>query len=210
MHIPQPRRFLLVDALILTAATAVGIVGTRHVWNRWGYAWFWNLQDGWSPVATFQRLPTLLALLVPMLAAWTLAILVARMIPPRPPLRRIALQPGATACGVAALVAAVETIGRAASLAYFEHSKGYLGATWNAFGFAAWFHTAVLLSILDTVGFGTVSTWVVLVLSRRLSPERSWIDRVGRVLGAFWVVAALLLWFNQSFLNGRLPGALSS
>jgi hypothetical protein len=101
---PRPRRFLVVDALTLTAATAVGIVGTRHVWDSWGYPWFWSLDQGWSVGATLRRLTILAAILLPILTTWTEAVLMLRLIPPRPSRRRIALQPGSAACGAATLV----------------------------------------------------------------------------------------------------------
>src|SRR5262245_36707582 len=93
--------------------------------------------------------------------------------PPRPSLRRIALQPGAAACSAALLVLIVETVGQAASLASFEASKGYLGARWSAVGFASWLHTDVLLAVPYPIGFAVLASWAVLLLSQRGPPEPS-------------------------------------
>lgn len=202
------RDFLIIDALALTAATAVGIAGTLHARASWGYAWFWNLAEGWSVGATLRRLMTLGALLLPGLAAWTATVLAARFIPPRPSLRRIALQPGSAACGVALLVLIVETVGQVVSVVCFEYSRGYLGAEWKVFGFAGWWHTDVLLKILGPIAFAIAAAWTVLLVSRLGRPESSWIDRVGRALGACWIAMAFLFWLNHEFLGGRLPGAL--
>lgn len=206
---PSPRNFLVVDALTLTAATAFGIAGTRHVWSRWGEPWFWNLADGWSVSATFRRLWIAIALLLPGLAAWTAAVLALRLVAPRPPLRRIALQPGAAACGVALMVLTAEIVGGAASLMAFEASRGYLGHTWRLSGFASWVHTRVLLTGLGPIGFAVLAAWAVLWLSRRVRPEPSWVDRTGRALGACWVAAALAFWLSHNFLHWTLPGALT-
>src|SRR5262245_20587252 len=108
---PKPRRLMVADALTLTAAIAVGIAGTRHVWKWCGYPWFWGLDEGWSVAATIRRLTVLVVILLPGLAVGTVAVLVARFTPPRPSRRRIALQPGSAACGVALLVMIVEALG---------------------------------------------------------------------------------------------------
>ena len=60
-----PRAFTLVDAMTLVAATAVGLAGTQPSWKFWGYGWFWNLDRGWTADAILRRLPTLLALGLP-------------------------------------------------------------------------------------------------------------------------------------------------
>jgi hypothetical protein len=203
------RRFRVGDAVTFTAATAVGLAATRHVWKYCGYAWFWNLDDGWTPAATLRRLSTAFAVALPGLAAWTAAVLAARLAPPRPPVRRIALQPGSVACGLALMVVIAETIGAAASLAYFENSKGYLGAKWRGSGVTSWLHTNVLVTAPYTISFAVLAGWAVLLLSRRARPEPSWIDRLGRALGVCWIVVALVFWFTHRFLNGSLPGALS-
>jgi hypothetical protein len=37
-------------------------------------------------------------------------------------------------------------------------------------------------------GFAVLAIWSVLGLSGAWRPERSWIDRAGRALGAYWVI----------------------
>jgi hypothetical protein len=39
--------------------------------------------------------------------------------------------------------------------------------------------------------FAVIGAWLALALGRRFRPERSWVDRAGRVLGAYWVFLAL-------------------
>jgi hypothetical protein len=150
---------------------------------------------------------TLVALMLPGLAAWTATVLALRFVPPRPSVRRIALQPGWAACGVALLVVIVETIGQAISLVHAEASRGYLGAEWRAFGFATWFHRGLLRTALEPTTFAITAVWAVLLVSRFMRPEASWLDRAGRALGACWIAAALLFWLIHQFFDGRLPGA---
>jgi hypothetical protein len=203
------RRFQVVDTLMLTAAMALGIVGTSHVWKFWGYPWFWDLDAGWSAGVTLIRFQTVIALLLPGLAACTVSVLASRFLPPRPPLRVIALQPGSAACGAATLVLISETMSEAVSLVYFEASKGYLGAAWRASGLASWFLGHVLLTVAHPISLAVIAVWSVLFLSRQAQPEPSWVDRAGRLLGACWIAVALVFWCNDKFLYGRLPGAIS-
>jgi hypothetical protein len=204
----EPRHFRVADAMILTAATAAGIAGTRPFWQLCGNASFWSMGEGWSPGATLRRLTLLVVILLPGLAALTVAVLLARFIPPRPSGRRIALQPGSAACGVALLGLIVEAFAQAATLLYFEASKGYLGATWQVAGFVRWFHVHVLLPASHPISFAVFATWALLSLSRRARPEPSWVDRAGRALGICWFAVAFLVWFSRYFLDGRLPGDL--
>jgi hypothetical protein len=209
MRPSKTRRFHVGDAMILVAATAAGIVGTRHVWDRASYNWFWYLGQGWTVRAINQQILTVVALSLPSLAAWTAAVLVLRLRAPRPTLRRLVLQPGAAACLVALLVITLETIGEAAAMAYFEYSKGYLGAEMKTSGLAGWLHVRVLMRTPYPVSYAILAAWAILALSRRGRPERSWIDRAGRALGICWIVFALIFWLNQHFFYGQIPGALT-
>ena len=113
---PKPRHLLVADGLTLTAAAALGLAGTRHLWESCADPSFWSLEEGWSAGATIRRLTILVVILLPVLAAGTAAVLVARFTPPRPSRHRIALQPGSAACGVAVLVLTAEALAQAATL----------------------------------------------------------------------------------------------
>jgi hypothetical protein len=206
---PPPRKLNLLDAMILVAATAVGIAGTQHVWKRLGWLWFWNLDQGWGAWASLSRLLTVAALCLPALSAWTVAVLIIRLRQPRPALRQLALQPGAAACGAALLVIAAEAVGEFFSLAYFEFSKGYLGASLYTLGFTTLLYVYVLMRMPHPVSYAILSVWATLGVSRRGRFERSGIDRAGRIIGVCWVALALFFWVTQQFLNLRLPGALT-
>jgi hypothetical protein len=40
-------------------------------------------------------------------------------------------------------------------------------------------------------GFVVAGAWIALALAGRWRPERSWIDRLGRAIGVFWIAAAI-------------------
>ena len=42
------------------------------------------------------------------------------------------------------------------------------------------------------VGPAVAAAWMVQALAGRWRPERSWVDRLGRVLGAYWIAAEVV------------------
>lgn len=168
------RRFTLLDVMILTAATGVGFALMRLCWPRSG-----NM----SPHAVREWGNATLGV---GLIAWTLAFLPIRLIRPRRRLDRLMCQPGLVACCAAlfVIVAGVggrllaeigtQILGRHRSLSEFLHSFWY---------------------VYDLpVGPAVAAAWLALVLSGRWRPERGWIDRLGRGLGALWIAFIFLQW----------------
>jgi hypothetical protein len=43
------------------------------------------------------------------------------------------------------------------------------------------------------VGLSVVVSWMTLLVGRQWRAERSWIDRLGRAIGIWWVIAGLLV-----------------
>jgi hypothetical protein len=166
------RKLTLADIMLLVAATAIGLAFTRSL--------------GHLPPGSLHQV----ALASPVLAAWSVAMLVLRLRQPRPRLSRLVKQPGAIACGLATLL--VLTGGgillvTAASGAAPRGSRVGWGGTYWAPWWAGPMHR---LSI--TIGAAIVGAWVSEALGRRRRPEASWIDRFGRVLGAGWVLYFLV------------------
>jgi hypothetical protein len=207
-----PRVFTLIDAMTLVGATAVGLAGTQHGWKYWGYGWFWNLDRGWTAAAILRRLPTLLALGLPALIAFTAAILALRLRRPRPLIRRALLQPGASACVAALSVVAVEVISYVASTCYDRNFHGklgqYLAYVWRNHGFAVELTTQVFVPIPRYVGLAVMSTWLLLALAGRWRGEPSWVDRCGRLVGFAWLASALFVWLDVNCFNEGIPCSL--
>ncbi len=170
----RPRRPpTVVDAMILVAGVAVGLALNRDdpkLWDRlsslpetWAYSWLWFL------------LAKSFALgLVPI----SLAYLVIRLRRPRPPLRRLILQPGTAACAAVVIVTALDVVawsiywrGDPARLTRIIHRY------WNLYG--------------DRPALAVAVTWLGLWLSRRWRPEPGWIDRLGQAIGMMWIVLLL-------------------
>ena len=96
----------------------------------------------------------------------TPALIVARLRAPRPPFRHLASQPGFVA-SIALCLAAIIIVDT--DLIFFELA----------------FMPPVVGMLLP--GAAVLVSWLILLAARRWRPEASWIDRCGRVVGAFWV-----------------------
>ena len=174
------RKFTLVDAMLLIMWSAIGIALVRAILPNISAIIMSILADLAHPPkqgesATSDAWKVALLAGSPLLAAWTVALLLARLGRPRPHLRRVLRQPGAVACAVATLAMAVD-------------------ATWII---PIWVRKAPLMAAYSfvchvDVGFAVLGSWAVLVLSGRCRPEPSWIDRAGRIIGAIWIGAAVL------------------
>jgi len=88
------RSFTIFDALVLVAATAVGMAGSRAVLLIGGWSEFETPTDGWSLGTILHAIPRALCVSLSLLAAWTIALMVLQLRRPRARLQQLALQPG--------------------------------------------------------------------------------------------------------------------
>jgi hypothetical protein len=112
--------------------------------------------------------------------SWTLVAL--RAIGPRPRRRRRFAAPGLAAC-VAVSAASLLNGLCAVAIAAPKRSTPY-----DAF-------TAAVLRVVEPLPLAAAvfGVWAVLLLDRRWRPEPTWIDRLGRFLGLYWLAAGLIL-----------------
>lgn len=186
------RKFSLLDAMILVAATGVGLALTRGLGNGWPVVLGRIREVGESGFAFTQlglgRLLELLYVLIPCATLWTLALLVLRLRHPRPTLRHLVRQPGTVACCVTTLVVAIDAA--CVAIAFL--------LTWVEWGgpspmFGLW---RITYFIPIHVGYSVAGSWLMLALTRRWRPEAGWIDRAGRILGIGWIgLGPGLAWF---------------
>jgi hypothetical protein len=192
-------RFLLSDAIVLVAATAVGLAVARPYYATMA------LLD-WSPpipqAAPFngwvKGLWGCLVLAAPLAMAWTLAILALRLRGPRDRWSRLVRQPGLVAGLMATLVLAWRLLGFATMcLRVIGQPRLWIlnvrhGALSGAL--MGWpphhllFETDHYLDTMAAIGVAVGSSWIFLLASGLWRPERSWLDRAGRALGWFWIV----------------------
>ncbi len=186
------RRFRLFDAMILVAATAIGCGSI--VWaSRTADFSLREVLDDVSSVFQESRgqidaegMISLCAMgtavLTPMAVAWGLALLALRLVGPRPTWRRLARQPGMMAVCATVLVLAA------------------LGILIGCMALVAGMGSGSSSVVEDTLfltpvffGLAVAASWMTLIVGRRWRAERSWVDRAGRTLGIFHIVAGLLM-----------------
>jgi hypothetical protein len=208
MEAPDSRRFTLLDALALLAATAIGLVPSRPFAadlvatcatlepEFLADAYYWrtvllelprsffvptvlNLSSC-SVSAALQVQPSrfgitsppgqaitiaqdISVLAFPVLCSLSVAVLILRLASPRPQWRALARQPGLWACGAAV----------------------------GSIFVASWLEALSVRIPAVAVPASVVLAWLVLWISGRWAGDRSWLDRLGRVIGVLWLGLAL-------------------
>jgi hypothetical protein len=184
----KPRRFTLVDAIVLIAATAIGLAPIRYfVADGFGEAI--SAPASWEFVAVIAL--DAYWILTPLLLTWTLALWLLRLRQPRPRFRRLVRQPGmaaTTAILLTVLILPVKVVGMFA-VAWLAGSYPFVAAN-NELRMDIFFVYArhYLTALCD----GVLAAWLVLWLARVWRSESSWIDRAGRALGIFVAIYSAL------------------
>lgn len=162
------RPFTILDAMILVGASAAGLALARTIFND-------ALTMPHSPMWVARPITYFLL-------AWTLALIPLRLRRPRPPLRRLMVQPGMAACCAVAIVTAIDAISWTIYGAQLDpqHARQMLARYWRG-------HS-------QHPGPAVALTWLGLALSRRWRPEPGWLDRLGRAVGALWLLTLLCDW----------------
>ena len=196
---PRMRRFTLLDAMVLIAATAgalrfchqamiaydadfaVPMYVIRNAWQKGVFS---------APV----HICFWFQIAAPFLLAWSLALTLLRFFPPRPDRSELSRQPGAVAAlsitgALAALVIGWVAIclpligwGRLVALGAKQPSINIL-------------MFRMLLFAGMGAGQAVAGGWLVLALTGRWKPAQDWIDRAGRVVGALAILSTpFLMW----------------
>lgn len=167
------RRFTLADAMVLVAATALGMVPARQFLAEVHFNVSWEL----APANVLRAAALAVAAATPCAATWTLALLPLRLRSPRPDRRRLVRQAGFVAAGTAGLIIAL--------------GGSMLAAIWSLTPQSDPDTLPVTVLLLPLmVGPGVAASRLTLWMVGRRRPAADWIDRWGRVLGWFWILAA--------------------
>jgi hypothetical protein len=203
----KTRRFGLGDLMVLIAAIGAAMVALRNLWHGLTVepgARYWSVTPARLIVAA-----TLAACATPL----TLACLAFRVRKPRPTWRRVAIQPGTAALVACAVTFAVQMLDVAVS--FSAPPKSWFGArvyapirfsdsnyvvlvrSFSGNGVIGHIEPMACFGVLVAsfalpCGPAVAAVWLVLALSGRWRPERSWIDRLGRTLGAIWIIIAIV------------------
>jgi hypothetical protein len=162
------RQFKIFDGMAMTAAIAVGLGLVR-------------LTSESSPLAT--SLPWKISE-----GSWALALPVTWMLAG---LRLSAPHPRFRAPGAAACLAV--TVASLCMLLFFSHNlvSNLPRVGWSSRTF--WGVTAQHVLTPMPLAASVAAAWSLLAFDREWRPEASWIDRAGRVVGLYWLVAGLAI-----------------
>lgn len=178
MHSPIARGFNIVDGLLLISASALGFAVWKHnLVNVWGIPWRGSNVDADGVPLDLDRWVDLASVLVACQAWGTIALRLRR---PRPRLCRLGRQPGFIACVAVSLSSLLDTMMRLVGNRAALHGN---------------LADAIALRYSESIspwslGPAVIVTWTCMTLAVGWRPERSWIDRFGRLQGCYWIIAA--------------------
>jgi hypothetical protein len=182
------RRFHLFDAMVLIAILAAASAAGRAY-----------LVATKSPVATNKAtelsLGTWIIALhnggVPFALVCSVALVLIRLPVLRHQRRRLCTQPGFTAAlAVVACFAVVFLFDPVAAILFHRVKWGGWGP-WNEMNLAL---VHISRTLMTAAPCAVAATWTVLALGGRWRPERSWLDRLGLVLGIYWISWPIAAW----------------
>lgn len=179
MESPKPRRLTLVDAMILVAATGIGLAVIR-MWSPAFYTWQYTPIPAptWLEWSSFV-LSAWAFYLAPMPAVWSLAVLILRTLHPRPPLRAAFARAGS-----AAMLAAAVAIASGVAFLLLDLRN----PSWHEMPFEYTTYSA---------GIAVAAVWVVLAAAGIWRAHRDWVDVLGRALGVYWILMIPVVLFRS-------------
>lgn len=159
------RRFSLFDAMVLIAASAVGLALDRAIYGGAGLPYPQTLRA--------------IAISAPVVATWTIAVLVLSLRHPRFRRRRLLRRPGTEA--------------NCAATAALVLGAGLVGCTlWgdDPGGFA---EVVIVMGVPIMAGSAVTAVWILSLLAGRFRAAPDWIDRLGRLMGFYWIASTLIV-----------------
>ncbi len=176
------RRFTLADGMILIGGVSIGLLVLRSRyfahWTRYGPL-VWE--------------PGMVAMAISDGLLWsTLGLFAVRFRLPRPEWREMRRQPGLIGCVALWLVFVYRNL---SLLPHAIWRSVRSGAKWdweNLIGLLSW--NDPLLSVL-----GVAVAWITLVIAGAWCPERSWVDRLGRLICVVFIVLGVVRQLDLSF-----------
>jgi hypothetical protein len=175
------RRVHLADIMLLVAATALGIVGTRYCYLQM------------RQIQTDLLHPeNCVVLASPTMTAVSLALLTSESLLRRRRFRDMSRCPGFAANGVTALLMGLR----------FVHMLALNPDALRDFRIMTFFDYGYFWPATSEIGEGVLICWITLACTGCWRPEPTWTDRTGRVLGVVWIIGFALnryYWFVHWF-----------
>ncbi len=190
MDNPKQKRFSLIDAMVLVAATAVGLALGRTVCRQ--------------PEPGSHFLADLVEWGVSVALTWSIAILALNLTRYRTTRRELACRPGFTAVVTICIDRVLEFVFYALPLGPFG---GLIDVDFQSLdSVASWLMQLISASVTNVVPGGSsngivAAVWLSTGMAGCWRAENSWIDRTGRALGVFWLLITpgywLMVWVSS-------------
>ena len=183
------RRLTLLDLMIAVAGLAIGIWIMPHGLIPAAETAYPIITGPYALPVRAQWLSILIVVYAsPVAVIWSFTVLVLAITPPCPPVRRLFRQPGFVACCAVGMTALIT-----GPLSFAISEKIFIA------GLSASMRLQIYLGEALTFrrgegGFAVASAWLVLWANGRWRPQPSWADRLGRLLGLFWVLTIPFAW----------------
>lgn len=178
------RPITILDGLVLIAATGIGIAGARKMRASQGLPSIWVGLDVVNGS-------------VPFMLALTLGLLALGLRGPRPPRRKLGARPGWVACLVVGIALGIDAglhlMNRGVAAAFLP--SGGLGVS----GELDLLLTNTIWRMTSVGTHAVAAAWAVMALLGCWRPRRDWVDRLGLILGVYWL-ALMPLQVVASFL----------
>lgn len=175
------RRFTLPDAIVLLMALAAGLALVRRIDDSWWldvncFLVLYRIHALRFTHADISLLTQVLVGFSPLLATWTFALWMLRLVPPRPGPAELFRQPGFVATHAATLTLVLGTL---------------------LVGFGVRRNGTPLLDLAIqhlpiATGLAVVASWLILALTRQWQAEPTWIERFGVLAGLGWAFLLLM------------------
>jgi hypothetical protein len=193
----------VLDATLLVGSAAVGLGMLQWVGRSLFQGWTWTqiIDRGVPDLHTLSANGVALTasdvtvFLIPIVAPWTILLILLRMRSPRPGWRRIWREPGMAACLAALLGWCWSGLGLILAL-----DVAYLARSNRALPPGRWAQEYLADEVFMYVGLAVAAVWTVQYLSGRWRRSADWIDTMGRVVGVLWIVIGLV-WTMREYLG---------
>jgi hypothetical protein len=183
------RKIYVLDAMVLIAATAAGFLVDRLIWFDVARGAWLDLR-GWKGNAPkdFQLIIAVgIVLSMPLAASWTVASLALQLRRPRYRLRRLLCRTGMAAC--------------CAAVPAFAVGAGMVICTMRANLLTRTSRSIVAFGMPVLAGSNVIAVWTVLMIIGGHRAASDWHDRLGRLIGLYWVMAILAVGWMLNFLG---------
>jgi len=180
------RRFHLSDALLMIAATSPGLVLMRQ---------FGPLEIDWSsPNNFFWSVRYCIYFFSYIVVGWTYLLLFLCLRTPRLALRRLVRCPGFVAVVASAIVIFMRFVNYVSVAFFTSLDVGRANVyDWMIDLFQV---TEELELFPSEVGCAIIAAWSIQVIGGNWRPEPTWCDRLGRILGLYWISTIPFSWFT--------------